>query len=114
MAFVDNNFLSYLTKIIDQPVVKKQVFEAFESNKIRPVLNNFVFYEFIKGLKPSLPEHNNLIIKKRCVAQFLDELKAIWILNHVNILAFELLHTYENIKKILMNFITFIAFALLI
>ena len=54
LAFIDNNFLSYLTEIIGKVDVKSQILNTFKSNKIKPVLNSFVFYEFIKGISSDL------------------------------------------------------------
>jgi hypothetical protein len=100
LAFIDNNFLSFLTELVrNDPKVIKMICEAFKQLQIRPVLNSFVFYEFMKGLDPFANNFNSLCINKRKVAQLLDELGAIWIQDFLNVLAFELLHVYENKKE---------------
>lgn len=99
IAFVDNNFLSYLTDQITDSDFKKRIKESFKNNKIIPVLNSFVFYEFVKGLTSIDLNNGDLLAKKRQVAQFLDELTAYWILDYEKILAFEFLHIEANILK---------------
>lgn len=99
LALIDNNILNEIHKNIENYIWKENTLEYFIKNKIRPVLCDFIIYEFIKGLEtlnPESIEFNDLKAKKKLVSQFLDELNTVWIYNQQEILAFEFFNIHNN------------------
>lgn len=98
LALIDVNILRKFENNIYDENWKCDVLTYFEESQIKPVMSDFIFYEFIKGLDPKSKNFVELKEKKKCVSSFLDKLNTMWICNQQEILAFEFLNLYNNIE----------------
>jgi len=111
LAFLDNNILGDIRQILEKNLdFKNSIKNTFLSKNLLPVLNNFAFYEFIKGLEKQLDHSqdqisltNNRVLAllqtKRSTIGLLEDLGSLWILNAEHVLGFELVHLYYNRKE---------------
>ena len=92
LVLIDSNFLSMLRRKINNINDMDEIRNLFILNKLRPVLYELIFYEFIQGLDKSDSKYINLIKTKKSVIKFLEELGTLWILDINNILEIELFY----------------------
>ena len=108
LAFIDNNILGDLNKII-QTNKNIDVINIFRQKKITPVFNNFIFYEFIKGLNNELKKTKPIVtlIDNRMMDLYKEKISlmntlndiSLWILDPVHILEYEMMHLCKKTKK---------------
>ena len=101
LVFIDTSVLSYLSdkKLFDDNI------QRFKSNKWRPVINQFVVLEFLKGLKHDHENFSTHLDNKKISSQLLDKLNSLWVMSHDYILLFEFMNSYRDNQTVAHNFL---------
>jgi hypothetical protein len=73
--------------------------EILQKHKIRPVVNDFVFSEIIKGLDKGHKNFEKFKIKKLDIAKYLDSLGCLFMLSHKEIETMELKSACDQLNE---------------
>jgi hypothetical protein len=99
MGFLDSSFLMKYIKSTDI-IGYERLVRQFIDLKIKPVVNLILIGELLKGLDPCHPDYQKYFQNKIYIMKFFDAVGAVWVLEHKDILTFELMHLYHGEKNV--------------